>query len=626
MRGRSLLVVVGVWGLVFANATVGRSADSKPVDFVHEVVPILENRCIGCHADGVYEGGVSFDDRRALLRSLVVVPGRPEGSELIDRVTSSDPDYRMPPEGDPLSADEIDVLKHWIAQEVPWEPGFTFATADTFTRPPALREVAVPKTHAHPLDALLHAYYARNGIAAPEPCDDAVFLRRASLDLTGLLPTPEERDAFVNDTRPDRDARLVRRLLDDRRAYADHWLTYWNDLLRNDYAGTGYIDGGRKQITGWLYRSLLENKPFDEFVRELLAPKPEAEGFIRGIRWRGNVNASQSTELQFAQTTSQVFLGINMKCASCHDSFIDRWTLDDAYGLAAITADEPLEIFRCDKPTGRTAQAHYLFPELGDIDPHAPREERLAQFAALTTSPANGRFSRTIVNRLWHRLFGRGLVEPVDMMQNPAFDEDILDYLAGYLVAHDYDLKELLFHIATSQAYRATCDTRPAEARDDFRGPIPKRLTAEQFTDAVWSLADAAPAKPEAALPPEAPPARFVRASLVRADAMQRALGRPNREQVVSTRPSDLDTLQALELTNGPTFAALAARAGTRLTADHPSTRELVRHVYLATLCREPSADELAEATAFLGDTPQAEHVADLLWVILMQPEFFFVH
>ena len=123
----------------------------------------------------------------------------------------------------------------------------------------------------------------------------------------------------------------------------------------------------------WLYRALLENKPFDQFVRELIAPSPESEGFIRGIKWRGNVNASQKPELQFAQNVSQVFLGMNMKCASCHDSFIDRWKLAETYGLAAIYADGPLEMYRCDKPTGKMAEAAWMFPELGQIDPSAPR-------------------------------------------------------------------------------------------------------------------------------------------------------------------------------------------------------------------------------------------------------------
>ena len=158
-------------------------------------------------------------------------------------------------------------------------------------------------------------------------------------------------------------------------------MTFWNDLLRNDYAGTGYIDGGRKQITGWLYQALIDNKPYDRFVRELISPSPESEGFIKGIKWRGRVNASQVREIQFSQNVSQVFFGINMKCASCHDSFIDRWKLVDAYGLAAVIAEEPLEIARCDKPTGQIAAPEFLWPELGTIDADQPRAKRLERLA-----------------------------------------------------------------------------------------------------------------------------------------------------------------------------------------------------------------------------------------------------
>src|SRR5205085_10846929 len=140
-----------------------------------------------------------------------------------------------------------------------------------------------------------------------------------------------------------------------------------------DYSGTGYIDGGRKQISGWLYNSLLRNKPYDQFTRELIQPTPDSEGFIKGIKWRGNVNASQVVELQFAQNVAQVFFGINMKCASCHDSFIDHWKLDDAYALAAVIAERPLEIHRCDKKTGKFAQPRFVFPELGAIDAKAPK-------------------------------------------------------------------------------------------------------------------------------------------------------------------------------------------------------------------------------------------------------------
>ena len=177
-------------------------------------------------------------------------------------------------------------------------------------------------------------------------------MRRIHLDLIGTLPTPEEVDAYVASKEPNKRTKTAAELLGRDAAYAAHWMTFWNDLLRNDYAGTGFIDGGRKQITDWLYASLRSNKPYDQFVRELISPTPGSEGFVKGIKWRGQVNASQVPEVQFAQNVTQVFLGENLKCASCHDSFINDWKLADAYGMAAIIAPQPIQMHRCDKPTG----------------------------------------------------------------------------------------------------------------------------------------------------------------------------------------------------------------------------------------------------------------------------------
>src|SRR5579862_3604292 len=144
-------------------------------------------------------------------------------------------------------------------------------------------------------------------------------------------------------------------------------MTFWNDALRNDYKGTGYIDGGRKQITTWLYAALATNMGYNQFVGQLINPTTESEGFTKGIVWRGTVNASQTPQMQAAQNISQVFMGVNLKCASCHDSFINDWKLSDAYGLAAIYSDESLQEFRCDKPTGVWAQPRFIYPELGEI-------------------------------------------------------------------------------------------------------------------------------------------------------------------------------------------------------------------------------------------------------------------
>src|SRR5204863_4210342 len=160
-----------------------------------------------------------------------------------------------------------------------------------------------------------------------------------------------------------------------------------------DYRGTGYIDGGRKQITGWLYSALATNMPFDEFVRELISPVPESEGFIQGIVWRGAVNASQTPQMQAAQNISQVFMGVNLKCASCHDSFINDWTLADAYGLAGVYSDEPLEMVHCDKPTGKFATIRFLYPELGGIDSKTEKPERLKHLGDLVALKKDGRLT-----------------------------------------------------------------------------------------------------------------------------------------------------------------------------------------------------------------------------------------
>ncbi|MDZ7647369.1 MAG: DUF1549 domain-containing protein [Cytophagales bacterium] len=147
------------------------------------------------------------------------------------------------------------------------------------------------------------------------------FIRRIYLDLIGLLPLPGKIDSFIADTNLAKRELLVTELLKREDDYAQHWLTFWNDALRNDYTGTGYITEGRFAITDWLYESLKNNKPYDQFVRELISPDKRSEGFIRGIQWRGTVNASQRVEMQAAQNISQVFLGLNLKCASCHDKF-----------------------------------------------------------------------------------------------------------------------------------------------------------------------------------------------------------------------------------------------------------------------------------------------------------------
>lgn len=560
------------------------------------------------------------------MASGVVEPGNSAASEIIARVTIDDPELRMP-KGGQLQPQQIKALAAWIDGGLAWEEGFTFKQkaykANLQPRWPTLPDAVDGRSH--PIDRIVDAYFAANGIERSPPADDATFLRRVSLDLVGLLPDEATLTSFVAEEDSGKRGRLISLLLSDPVDYADHWITFWNDLLRNDYHGTGFIDGGRQQITGWLYDSLISNKPYDQFVQELISPTPESEGFIKGIQWRGRVNASQVRQLQFAQNVSQVMLGINMKCASCHDSFINDWKLKDAYGLAAVISDDPLEIHRCDKPTGEIAEPAFIFPELGTINADNSREGRLAELAILMTSDQNGRFARTIVNRLWDRLIGRGIVEPVDVMSNQPWSQDLLDYLATDLVDHQYDLKRTIAHIANSEIYQAaTVSTDRSVTAEDyrFRGPVARRITAEQFQDAVWQLTGTGPQKPASSFGYRGQ--RKLRASLVESNLLTRALGRPNREQVVTTRPAELTTLQALDLTNGDVLARQLGEASAKLAARDAGAdvRDVIRSLFLRALSRPPNEAETQAATELMGDAISAEAIADLYWAVLMLPEF----
>ena len=476
------------------------------VDFVHEVMPILKKNCAECHTDGKKKGGLDMNTRSSFLaggeNGEVAVPGNPSESYFLEAIRSEDSDERMPPKGDGLSAEEIKVLTRWVTEGMHWDEGIRLGSSG-WEPPLKPRIVKLPKAHKdrnHPIDRLLDDYLTKNKKPTPELSEDSAFVRRAYMDVVGLLPSPEELEKFSASKSVNKRKELIDALLADDVAYADHWLTFWNDLLRNDYTGTGFITGGRKQITTWLYAALRENKPYDDMTRELIDAGKDASGFINGIKWRGDVSAGQTVHMQFSQNVSQVFLGINMKCASCHDSFIDRWTLEDAYNLASIFADKPLELTRCDKPTGKMSTAKWIFPELGEIDPKAPKGERLKQLAGLMTHPENGRFTRTIVNRIWARLMGRGIVHPVDAMDTKPWNEDLLDYLAVRFAEDGYDLRKFIGFVMTSHAYQSKSVFLSKEPGEDYvySGPVPKRMTAEQFMDSIWQVTGTNPTKIEA--------------------------------------------------------------------------------------------------------------------------------
>lgn len=621
--------------MLWLAALPGAFGEEKPklpapaahqVRFKKEIQPIIETSCLNCHGRGRAKGGFRLETRETLLKGGnsgdAVKSGDSAQSPLIHLVAGLDPDNIMPAKGRRLTAQQVALLRAWIDQGLPWDADVSFAKKEPqnlVCRAPALPQDLHGK---NPIDYLLQAYWKSNKFNPPEVAPDRVFARRVYLDAIGLLPAAEELEAFVADTNAVKRAELARTLLQNNEAYAQHWLTFWNDLLRNDYRGTGYIDGGRKQITSWLYSALVTNMPYDTFVAALVNPSAESEGFIKGIVWRGVVNSSQTPQMQAAQNVSQVFMGVNLKCASCHDSFVNTWRLSDAYNLAAVFSDEPLEMFECDKPTGQTAHPAFLYPSLGNFDASTNRAARLQQLADLLTHREDGRLARTIVNRLWAQFMGRGLVEPLDDMEQPASHADILDYLAEDLVEHGYDLKRTMQVIFSSKAYQLPIVDLPEGKTENliFRGPLLRRLSAEQFRDSIaqitgeWFAKSHYPGVTNRA-----------RASLVPSDPLMTAMGRPNREQVVTSRQTSATTLQALELTNGETLAALVRSGAAKLAAEgEPGA--ILSKIYKQALGRSPTEKEEKVLLASMESDATAQQVEDVLWAVILLPEFQLIY
>jgi len=799
-------------GGVWAELTDDQKAKLPPaadhnVSFSKEIYPLLKQSCTKCHGKGKAKGGFSIETREQLLAGgdtgASVVVGDSAESYLVELVAGIDPNNVMPQKGSKFTPEQVGLVRAWIDQGLKWEEGANFAKAPVLNLKPN-RPKLPGSEGGHPIDRLLKPYFAKHSVETGEVVSDRIFARRVYLDTIGLLPPVEELEAFVVDSDAEKRHKLVRRLLADRKSYAEYWLAFWNDILRNDYAGTGYIDGGRKQITGWLYGSLFNNKPYDKFVYELVNPNEHSQGFTKGIIWRGVVNASQKPQMQAAQHISQIFMGVNLKCASCHDSFINDWSLADAYALASVYADKPLEMVECDKLTGKISDVRFIHPELGKIDPKADKATRIRQLAEAVTSPNNGRLSRTIVNRLWARFLGRGLVEPVDEMENESWNTDLLDLLASDLVDNGYDLKFTMEQIMTSRVYQlsAVNGSEQAEKEFVFRGPLVRRMSAEQFVDAIatltgnwkktpakkikfdganlekkkdtdvpeakwiWSASKAAkgikpgsayfrksfelPGKPKTADVIAAADNSFVllvnhrngmagnnwkelkfrnladrfkggrnvvtvmatnsgeesnpaglwlgirfqfedgttrdvisdktwrvsdedlkdwnkpdyddsrwataselgdlnvapwhlakelkvngsdlafggkfRESFQNKTALTTALGRPNREQVTTQRPSVATTLQALAMTNGAVLSQLIKDGATTLANGEEKQERLAKRLFHHALGRSPSESEAGMLGQLAGGENTAEYVEDILWAVAMLPEFQLIY
>lgn len=559
--------VQAVAGLLMLAVAAKAQTPPAQVDFLKEVQPVLTEKCMACHSGVQAQAGLKAHTRDDLLKGgtsgPAVVPGKGSESLLVIKMQGGK-GLRMPPSGPPIDPETIQRISLWIDQ------GAKFDGASILSEriaPLAPRTPAIPDgTAPNPIDRFIDAYFLRNGIKPPGQVSDALFARRAWFDITGLPPTPEELQEFQNSKSADKRAGAVDRLLADRPRYVEHWITFWNDLLRND-EGVIY-HGERKSITQWLLASLEKNVSYDEMVRTLLDPplKSPAEGFLTGVTWRGVVSASQSPPMQVAQNASQVFLGINLKCAACHDSFINRWKLADVYGLASMFSEEPLELVRCDLRLGKMAEPKFPFPEL-KVSFGETLDSRRKAAAEWFVHRENGRFARTIVNRYWKQLLGRGITEPADDMDAEPWDEDLLDWLASDFASHRYDLQHLLRQIMTSRAYQMEAAKEKGTLKEYvFRGPRLRRLTAEQFEDTIstvtgdWRVNS----------PRTDTFSTYTREWRLKSDPLSRALGRPIRDQVYTERNQEATTLQALELANGPLLSRRLERGAKSLLGQLP--------------------------------------------------------
>ncbi len=346
-------IVLAAFGFLACPATAAEppTAPTPSVDFRQDVQPILAQRCFRCHGPNEAQGGLRLNSRDTALAELesgarAIVPNKPEESVLLGRVAATD-ELRMPPEGKPLTPEQISVLRGWIAQGAPWQNHWAFETVRRPPAPPVENEAWV----RNPIDRFILSQLSEHGLKPATPAEKSSLLRRVYYDLTGLPPTPEETDAFLADTSVDAYERTVDRLLESPR-YGERWARHWLDLVR--FADTNSFERDGDKPNAWRYRdyvirSFNDDKPYDQFIREQLAGDElqevttdtlTATGYYRLGLWDDEpADALQARydELDdIVATTGQVFLGLTINCARCHDHKLDPIPQADYYRFVAF--------------------------------------------------------------------------------------------------------------------------------------------------------------------------------------------------------------------------------------------------------------------------------------------------
>jgi hypothetical protein len=472
-------------------------------------------------------------------------------------------------------------------------------------------------------------------IVPSEPAADEEFIRRAYLDITGMLPAAADVRQFAASTAPDKRRYLIDQLL-ERPEYADLEALRWADRLRSD--SRFHRIGGVRSYYRWLREEFAANRPLDKFASSLLTARG-ANYTVGPANYWGNYDKI-STPKEVAIQTGQVFMGVRIGCAECHNHPFERWTQSDFYSLAAVfsqvaefsTKNSQEFELRLDPNravihpvTKKAAVPSYLGGGAIDVEPGV---DRRVKFAEWLTSKDNPFFARAMANLIWHDLMGRGLVQPVDDMRetNPPTHPELLDALARELASHDFDPKHLIRLIANSRAYQHSSRAN-ATNRLDFKyysRAYPKRMMAEVYMDAiadVTGVPDTFKDWPEARRAVQLPDNRYNSYFL---DVFERS----NR-LVICDREGNVTTSQALHFVNGPDVAAKIAHPDGRLSrwlASSRSDRELLEEMFLATLSRPPAAGEAEKLLARVKSGSRREVFEDILWALVSSKEFVFNH
>jgi uncharacterized protein DUF1553/uncharacterized protein DUF1549/cytochrome c len=597
--GQGVRFVIASAGILIIGITAGLAARGQEPDrpeqpfttlqlqlYEAEVKPILAKHCLKCHGEGPkIRGGFRLDSREAVLRGgdlgRAALPGDPAQSLLVKAINYGE--LAMPPAGK-LPAREIEMLTRWVKEGLPWTAAARSGpvapadrtkkrTADVRAALPApgdgwsLRRVsrpAVPRVNRPdwcrtPIDAFMLAWFESFGLEPAPPADRMSLIRRLTYDLTGLPPSPEEVDAFVADQTTDSLERLVDKLLSSPH-YGEKWGRHWLDLVR--YGETNGYERDSAKPFAWRYRdyviaALNQDKPYDRFVREQLAGDElgpaSAERLIATGFYRLGIWDDEPADPELARfdgldgviaTAAQVFLGMSVNCARCHDHKVDPIPQRDYYRLLAFFRDVthsdgknlttvsagsgvPIRVMSVTEQ-GR-ADTHILLrgnPVLrGEkVKPGVPQilggrtfgdsesKGRRRSFAEWLTERNNPRTARVVANRLWQYHFGRGIVPTPNEfggLGEPPTHPELLDWLAAELMDGGWHLKRMHRVIALSSAYQMSSRGRATElARDPsnrwfWRFPM-RRLAAEELRDSILSVAGTLNLK--AGGPPVQPP------------------------------------------------------------------------------------------------------------------------